>query len=141
MPPREHLRSEVLEWMRFAAEDLTAATRLAEAGKSLDRVACFHAQQAAEKALKAFLCANEVRFPFTHSISLLRELSEPIGAWVKILEDADGLTEYATTARYPGVGKLVTCEDSRSAIVVATRVVDQVRRVLEADGLRTQSTQ
>lgn len=41
-------------WLRKADSDLEAARAIIETGKSLD-AACFHAQQAAEKALKAIL--------------------------------------------------------------------------------------
>jgi len=40
-------------WMRKAQSDLTNAELCLSAGKALD-TACFHCQQAAEKALKAY---------------------------------------------------------------------------------------
>lgn len=44
--------AEAERWLRYAREDLQAAEVLAERGVA-PRQACFHAQQAAEKAIKA----------------------------------------------------------------------------------------
>ena len=46
--------SHARRWLSKAESDLTAARRLLEAGGPYDAV-CFHAQQAAEKGLKAVL--------------------------------------------------------------------------------------
>lgn len=42
--------------------------------------ACFHAPQAAEKYLKAFLLHHGTKFPFTHNLKRLVELCEGIDA-------------------------------------------------------------
>jgi len=41
--------------------------------QALDAV-CFHAQQAAEKCLKAFLAHRSVEFPYTHNLAKLIEI-------------------------------------------------------------------
>ncbi|MEW6115553.1 MAG: HEPN domain-containing protein [Nitrospirota bacterium] len=47
------MRKETEEWVKIAGEDLQSAEYLFE--KSLYRMACYHAQQAVEKLLKAVL--------------------------------------------------------------------------------------
>jgi len=72
----------------------------AQCGKALD-TACFHAQQAAEKYLKAYLTARSLAFPFVHNLEKLIEIcseSDPDFSSVKSL-GAD-LTPYAVELRY-----------------------------------------
>ncbi|MDQ3328293.1 MAG: HEPN domain-containing protein [Chloroflexota bacterium] len=52
-------------WLRKPDSDLTALNLALNAEDALD-TACFHAQQAAEKVLKAYLVAYSTEFPCTH---------------------------------------------------------------------------
>jgi HEPN domain-containing protein len=54
-------------WLCKAESDLKTVDLLVDAGGPLD-TACFHAQQAVEKCLKAVLCAHGVVPPRTHDI-------------------------------------------------------------------------
>ena len=68
-------RDLVIAWLRKAASDLR--TIEAAIGVGAFDTACFHAQQAAEKALKAYLIHCEVEFPFTHNLTKLANLCTP----------------------------------------------------------------
>ena len=57
-------------WHRKAASDLAAVEACLQAERGLD-AACFHCQQAAEKALKAFLISRDQEFPRTHDLRRL----------------------------------------------------------------------
>jgi len=59
-------------WILKAESDIETLKILMERNKSLD-TACFHAQQAGEKYLKAFLNFNGIEFPKTHDIEELLE--------------------------------------------------------------------
>jgi HEPN domain-containing protein len=80
--------------------DLDNARMCVEAERSLD-TACFHAQQAAEKYLKAFLALRQVTFPFVHNLAALVEIckgeDEGFG---EVRAFAETLTPYAVEARY-----------------------------------------
>jgi HEPN domain-containing protein len=86
-------------WLRKAESDRIAVDALVTAG-SLD-AACFHAQQAVEKYLKAYLIDRQREFPFTHNLSKL--LSECV-AFDPGFSELDGtiapLTPYAVELRY-----------------------------------------
>ena len=84
-------------WLRQGEEDLRAARVLQGSGQYSQ--ACFLAQQAGEKALKALLAADD-RDLRTHSLTgLLRELGEEIEErWRVTARQLDKL--YAPT-RYP----------------------------------------
>jgi HEPN domain-containing protein len=88
------------DWLRHAKGDLTLARiRLPKDG--LYSTLCFHAQQAAEKSIKAVLVRRGVEFPKTHSIARLIDLLPPDVIRPESLLASAILTTYATTMRYP----------------------------------------
>jgi HEPN domain-containing protein len=94
-----------------------------------------HAQQCAEKYLKAFLALKKVDFPFTHNISLLLEISSDHAVWVKDLREAEILTDYAVTTRYPGAKKVMK-KDAEFAVKAAVKVRNVVKKALKQEGLK-----
>lgn len=74
----------------------------------------FHAQQAAEKMLKAILAARQVDYPKTHNLRVLVELlfAEGIRLPEKLAE-IDRLTQFGTTFRYD----LISIADSRDRMI------------------------
>lgn len=64
----------------------------------------FHAQQAAEKMLKALLAARGVDYPKTHNLRVLIELLSGEGIRLpEKLADIDRLTQFGTTFRYDSI--------------------------------------
>jgi HEPN domain-containing protein len=66
MTPDELLRKEAAKWLRQAAKDRNAARVLLEPEPSRS---VFHSQQAAEKAVKAFLTFHQIPFRKTHDLA------------------------------------------------------------------------
>lgn len=65
-------------------------------------MAVYHCQQAAEKAVKAFLVHHGKPYEKTHDIEVLTDLAGEIDSKFRTLVDAaDALTPYATRFRYP----------------------------------------
>jgi HEPN domain-containing protein len=62
---------EARDWLRRAQRDLLGAGRALSGEPILADLAAFHAQQAKEKALKAFLAAHDQPFPKTHNLERL----------------------------------------------------------------------
>lgn len=94
---------------------------------------CFHAQQCAEKALKAVLVAHSVAFPKTHSLAVLLDLLKAAG--VTILQEVDeafSLTQYAVMTRYPGAWEQVSTEEAQAALNTATEVLDWATAQIES---------
>ncbi len=93
-------RADVVRgWLRKASSDAAAVESLLKGG-NFD-AACFHAQQAAEKYLKAFLIHHGRQFPFTHNLADLVELCAAVDPSFRSL--ASGLarlTPYAVELRY-----------------------------------------
>ena len=61
--PEKALSDLVQQWIAKADLDRAAARQLAGSGSPLPAIAAFHAQQAAEKCLKAFLSVTPHRIP------------------------------------------------------------------------------
>ncbi len=124
------------EWVVKADNDLKNATHTLKLGQACPAdTVCFHAQQCAEKYLKAYLVFLRLDFPKTHEIEKLISLL-PAGARPKLrVEEQARLTEYAVTPRYPG-WREVTLAEARRAVPLARRVRKHVRSLLPKDALR-----
>lgn len=85
---------------------------------------CFHAQQAAEKAIKALLIAKEIAFPKTHSIRMLLDLLPPEIEQPPEVQESAILTDYAVISRYPGDLEAIDEEEYQKAIKLAKSVVE-----------------
>jgi HEPN domain-containing protein len=121
-----------LEWLRFARSDLAIARVVPEADVLLETL-CFHAQQAAEKALKAVLLHCRVEFPYTHNLGVLLDLLPPGTVIPEEVEECVVLTEYAVVTRYPGVHEDVTEEELRLAVGTAAAVLTWAEGLLGVD--------
>lgn len=126
----------VKQWVEHAEEDLRLAKFALKITSSCPhKLIAFHAQQCAEKYLKAFLALKKVDFPYSHNISLLVELCSPHADWVKDLQGIESLTPYAITARYPGKYK-VTKKEAVQAVELASVVRKTIRKTLMQEGLK-----
>jgi HEPN domain-containing protein len=121
----------VQDWLRKANADLEASRILVEEDLDDYEVAAFHAQQAAEKLVKAYLVRHQVEFSKTHEIRALRSLVASIDAALAgELAEADDLTPYAVEYRYPGDAGGVSHEDAAEALKVAKRIQARVLAAL-----------
>jgi HEPN domain-containing protein len=132
-PPKD-LAQAARQWLELADEDLLLAQHGLLLGDQAPwRLVAYHAQQSAEKCLKAFLVWRGIDFPYTHNIARLLELLSPLAPWADSLVSAATLTPFAISARYPGQDLQVTGEEARQAITVAEQVRATVRRALAAE--------
>jgi HEPN domain-containing protein len=135
--PNERLLHHVKQWLKHGDEDLRLATHAMtlQAEEAPYRLIAYHAQQCAEKCLKAYLVYCGVDFPYTHNISTLLELCSGHANWVTKLQDAEQLTLYSITTRYPGEDQEVTEAEAKKAIELAQQVKEQVRTALKKLGV------
>ncbi|MBI4827771.1 MAG: HEPN domain-containing protein [Nitrospinae bacterium] len=107
--------------------------RLAATDKLIRREQiCFHAQQAAEKALKSVLLHKGSSFPLTHDIEELLEIAANIGLTVPPeVQKASLLTPYAVETRYPGSYHDVTENDLDEALQLAERAQSWASGIIE----------
>lgn len=123
MPQHRRPPGSAADWLARARSDLAIA-KAALPEEVFFEDLCFHAQQAAEKALKAVYQHNGWAFLYTHDLEALlsglmrRGLSIP-----EEIVDADTLSRFAWQARYPSLEEPVTQEEYQQAIQIAETVL------------------
>ncbi|MGH9786360.1 MAG: HEPN domain-containing protein [Terriglobia bacterium] len=93
-------RQNALRWIRDAENTL----RVAEMNCQWEayNVACFLAEQAAQKSLKGVLYLDGARFIRIHSIAeLIKQVSQKRPEFLPFRGDAGTLDQYYLTTRYP----------------------------------------
>jgi len=91
---------EEQRWLRQAEKDLESARDSSKAKHY--EWACFQSQQAAEKALKAFLYSKGLRAILTHSIrDLVLDCSKYEKDFSNLLSEGKTLDSYYIPTRYP----------------------------------------
>lgn len=139
MPRVDRTARLVRRWLAKARTDLALATVVLERDREdLEGwAAAFHAQQAAEKALKAVLVARNIDPPHVHDLgSLLALMPADLRLSLAATEIAR-LTPFATAARYTeglDASPDATWEQAEAAVAVAWRVLADVRAYLGIDG-------
>ncbi len=122
-------------WLARARSDLALARVALQTPDVLAADACFHAQQCAEKALKALLVHLGTPFPRTHVLELLLDLAHaddidlPIAA-----DDVVALTQYAVETRYPGAWEPVDHVEAERAVEHAALLFQWVADDIDAAG-------
>ena len=120
-PPEQ--AAEAQRWLRYAGEDLRSAEVLRAASESVPRQACYLAQQAAEKAIKAALIGKGIEFQKTHNLNVLRNLLPGDHRLARDFPDLAELSAWAAEARYPGDWPEPTDQDAANALELARAIV------------------
>ncbi len=114
---------EFEKWINKAENDLLSVTNNLNANNIPVDICCFHAQQAVEKYLKAYLISKNVVFPKTHDLEALLHLCEQVNnSFGSILIESRSLSRYAIAPRYPDIGDDLTIEDAQSALQDALKI-------------------
>lgn len=133
-PPEEVKREFVHQWLRKASGDLKVARHLLGADADLSYGAAFHAQQAAEKYLKAVLVWHQIEFPKTHDIGRIVDLVRTADSQLADrVAGAAALTPYGVETRYPADLPEPTRDQARAAVAIAERVRQAVFEHLPAE--------
>jgi HEPN domain-containing protein len=130
--------AEARRWWNEAQADLAVVRTLRGAGHFA--AACFHGQQAAEKALKAVLYCQGRRWVFGHSVTdLLQQCAAIDAAFSAFASDGSTLDQFYIPTRYPN-GLPLPAEPSRvydatqsgTAEACADRILQAVEKFLRA---------
>jgi HEPN domain-containing protein len=121
--------TDPLRWVQVAEKDYSLALSAVRRKRPLTYGACFHAQQCAEKYLKAALVSRGQIFPKVHDLVALHGLCQQAGLLLGLDEDdLDVLTSYAVQVRYPG--EPPTHEEAKQALRTCKKVRMLVREFL-----------
>jgi HEPN domain-containing protein len=123
MPRDRPVPGSAEDWLAPAKGDLAIARAPLPEGAFLGDL-CFHAQQAAEKALKAVYQNRGWTFRYTHDLDEL--ITGLIGKGLNLppeVVEADVLTGFAWESRYPGLSEPVTEDEYKEALQQAQNMV------------------
>lgn len=130
--------SEAARWLEQARRDLDD-TRYAAAGARWN-LTCFLAQQAAVKALQAFLFAQGAETVWAHSVAeLCHDAAARDTAFAELGREAAALDQYYIPTRYPnGLPGGIPADaynraDGDRALDLCARVIDCVARKVSAE--------
>lgn len=121
-------RLSAMDWLDLADYDLKMAEWAREG--EFWAGACFHSQQAAEKALKAYLVYNRIVPKKTHILAMLIEACSSIDASFRdMTEQLKTLDKYYISTRYPvHFPSGYTKNDTEEAIEIAKQVIELVKQ-------------
>jgi HEPN domain-containing protein len=124
------MKPAVAEWVSKAEGDFLTAGRELRARKSPNYDAvCFHAQQCAEKYLKAALQEIGKRIPKIHYLlELLSLILKFDGSYEFLKADLEVLEDYSVIFRYPG--EFAEKTEAQSAYAAARTVRKFIRQKL-----------
>lgn len=93
---------EYEKWIKKAEQDLFVIENIINISDAPYEICCFHAQQAAEKYLKAYLTAHNIDFLKTHMLFVLvKQCVDCNKRFLDILSNSKKLENFAVTPRYP----------------------------------------
>jgi HEPN domain-containing protein len=98
------MRPLAAEWLAKGRADLATARREARVRRQPNHdAACFHAQQAVEKLLKARMAETGMDIPRVHDLARLLDFLLPLEPmWATWRGALSELTAYSVEFRYPG---------------------------------------
>lgn len=130
-------RREAGRWQEQAERDIDDARYCLQGNRF--NLACFMAQQAAEKSLKAFLYASGEEEPWGHSVAdLCREAGDRDGDFRNLHPEVAPLDKFYVPTRYPnglpgGIpSEAFSADDAKGAIEMAGRVIALVETKIES---------
>ena len=128
------MRDPAKAWLDFARDDLRMAELALKEG--IYNQACFHAQQCAEKALKAVI-QLKIKVPKVHSLPELGEVCKEQGVhFEKMDERLNFLDRFYTLTRYPFITGMLpegapTEGDAQEAIGIASEILRWASSLVE----------
>ena len=129
MRPDKAPPGSAADWLRRARSDLSLAS-IPLPRDVLYNDLCFHAQQAAEKSIKAVLIHSGIELQKVHDFSQLIALLPQHVPTPPGVHEAVSLTSYAVMARYPGDYENVTKEDYQEPKQAAVSVYEWAERII-----------
>jgi len=126
------------KWILKAENDLKIAKdKITMENPATDAI-CFHAQQCAEKYLKAYLIFNNKEVRKTHDIAERISLCSEVDPEFSKINQIDivSLTDYAVEVRYAEDFYFPSVEEAKHAIELAEKVKNFVLKSLGGRGFR-----
>ncbi len=125
-------KSEYIKnWLFRANEDIAVISSLVKSGTQYyTSTICYHAQQASEKFLKAYLVFHDVDFPKTHDLDFLLLECQNIDNKAFIIE-LKSLTDFGVSVRYPDDFYIPDVKEALEYQDIALEIKGTVERLIK----------
>ena len=117
--------------LALAKDDLHVLEAMSGIPTVADRILGFHAQQAIEKSLKAWISHLGLVYPFTHNLLTLLSQLEKAGADVERFLPLARYASFAVQFRYDPFQEAADAFDRAAAIREVAGIVEHVERLIE----------
>ena len=116
-------------WLAHAESDLRITQICRSDSGVLPNQTVFHAQQAAEKAIKAVLLEHKIRFPRTHDLGeLIVLIQQHAVMWPFAPDEVEALSPFAVETRYPDDTDRLSENEVSEAISLAEKVIEWAKK-------------
>ncbi len=124
-------RENAAALLAMAEKDLRALGGMSDAEVFADEVFGFHAQQAAGKALKAWIAALGQEYPLTHNLATLITVLQGHGVEVEALWDLVEYNPFGVQFRYQALEEEEPPLDREVAVGQLRQLLGRVARLLD----------
>ncbi|MDR3550686.1 MAG: HEPN domain-containing protein [Candidatus Babeliales bacterium] len=120
------------QWLLFAKDDLMVAKTILHSDYIVMGAICYHAQQCAEKALKAYLVYKQINPRRTHDLSdLIFECAGYDDDFLELVPDALEINPYSHRTRYPDSLLILDLSIAQDAINRAAKIFELVQNKID----------
>jgi HEPN domain-containing protein len=115
------------EWFAKATDDELSIKDILNNREGSPNTVCFLCQQMAEKYLKGYLVFYNIEFPKIHQLDKLINICKKTDRqFEKLKEEAELLSEFYISARYPGDYSVFSFADAEKTYKAALRIKEFV---------------
>jgi HEPN domain-containing protein len=125
-------REHALQVLAMAKKDHQALTHMLDAESFSEEIFGFHAQQAIEKTLKAWIAGRGLEYPKSHDVSALVMILEDQGEDLSKFSNLEDYTIFAVQYRYEAYDESEERLDRREVIAVTGSLLTHVEGILNA---------
>ena len=120
----------IRNWLFRAIEDIAVIENLSDTNiEFYTSTICFHAQQAVEKFLKAFLIYHDIDFPKTHDLDyLILECRKIDNNFIDI--DLKSLSDFGVSIRYPDDFYVPGVNETREYIEISKEIQSRIEKLI-----------
>jgi HEPN domain-containing protein len=123
---KDHAR----QLLEMAGQDLKALQGMRDGSQFSDEVFGFHAQQAVEKSLKAWMAVRHLTYPRSHDLGILIRILEEAGEDFTTFPNLEDYTSFAVQYRYEAYDETEKL-NREDAINKASALLAQVKKILD----------
>lgn len=133
-----YMKDSVKQWLKHSNEDIESAKYLLQGGYF--RGACYHSQQAIEKALKSLLIKKGWELEKIHNIERLKEIGEDYGIKLGVGDEDIIFVDSIYRGRYPGEEGLLPLgdpgeDDAKKAVSIAQNILKKIKKYFGGEAI------